>query len=292
MPKIISASDQKDQNTKEVGDMLKSYRKEEEENESIEDSLESQKSVEDEQEEPEIQEPSDSHEESEQEEEQDPPKQKLEEEDDDVDEVNEQLRMRIAELETGKAFEAPEKNDSQQVEQQPAKSQEQGQQIEKFVTAEEFEEMQTNPEKVNEIMTRVYQRAREDTIRDIPNIVEQTTARQISMQDAVKKFYTENPELRQYAQYVGYVANQVRSESPDLGWDGVLGETASRVKKNLAISSQAKETEEQRRKKQQDKKESAPAFAKQGSGNHKGGKSDDRSGFAKEVDSMIESLNR
>lgn len=210
--------------------------------------------------------------------------------------VEEKLRRRVAELETGKAFEQQEAKE----EKEPVKKEtkeagdEKETELMEFVTEDEFEEMQTNPKKVNEIMLRVYQRAVADTsekvMKEIPSIVQQSSARQVTLAEAVREFYTDNPDLRNHAQYVGYVANQLKAQNPDMDIKKVLAQTESKVREDLAITKQAKEQEEERRK--TDDTTSQPAFAKRGSGNLKGGKQDSRNDFQKEADDMLKAFTR
>lgn len=209
------------------------------------------------------------------------------------DEVVSELRQRVAELETGKAFEEPEKQTQEpSSKEEPAEksTEEDIQEMASFISNEEFEEMQTDPNKFNEVLARVYQKARQDTLQDIPEVVERTSQRQMSLRQAVHNFYSENPGLREHGQYVGYVVNQIKNQNPDMPVQDILNKAGERVRNDLAINEQAKETETQRRKQESQTKDDQPAFAKRGSGSHKGGKQDTRNDFQKQADEMIQTL--
>lgn len=209
-----------------------------------------------------------------------------------TDDVVERLRARVAELETGSYMEhtkqAEQEAPKQEQEEPPSKV------IEQFITDEEFDEIQTNPAKLNEVMLRVYQRAVADTsehvMRQIPELVQVSSARQISMAEAVRGFYAENPDLRKHAQYVGFIANQVKSKSPDLDVKSVLAETEKRVREHLSLSKQAEQQEEGRQKTANGANK--PAFVQRGSGSHKGGNADTRTDFQKQADEMLKTLRR
>lgn len=295
MPRIISTNEVEEHNKEDVNEMFDSLANPEE-GEEEEQKQEMSQEQSDEITEPEATETVEAEEETgEEESEQQAQGEETQADEESEDEVTEKLRQRIAELETGKAFKGEEE---QGEEPQKAEKKEETKETEKrvddvmqFVTDEEFEEIQSDPKKLNDILVRVYQRARQDTMRDVPELVQQTTQRQVGIQEAVKGFYEENSDLRPHAQYVGYVATQVRAENPELAISDILKKTETKVRENLAISKSAKAQEEHRRK--SDKKgKDAPAFAKSGSGNHKGGKTDDRSGFAKQVDAMMSTVNR
>lgn len=270
MPKIKTVEDTKEQR-KQVDDMFNHRTRAAEEEVEVleEEKLEVEEEVEEEK-------PLVEEEEREEEEEKEP------------DDVVTKLRQRVAELETGKAFEKEE--EEEEIEAPKKKKEPPVQTIEDFVTEEEFEAIQSDPRKLNEVLHKVYQRASADTservLKQIPEIVQASSARQMTLQEAVKKFYASNPDLQEHAKYVGYVANQIKAKNPEMAINDILDETEKEVRKSLAITKKAKEKEEERRK-NTDK----PAFAR-GSGNHKGGKTDNRNNFQKQADEMINSLNR
>ena len=216
-----------------------------------------------------------------------------------TDELIEQLKEENAALKTGKALggkEEPPQRKQEDTPQESQKSEEkeesEAKKIEAFITDEEFEEMQTNPQKYNEIMLRVYKRARqdasEDVIRQIPSLVQAASNRQLTLQQSVTEFYQKNPDLRKHAQYVGYVANQVKAQNPEMSVPDILNEAEQRVRADLDLTKQAEKAEEERQENLPKNKQ--PAFAHRGSGNHKGGKTDSRNDFQKQADEMINSL--
>ena len=210
------------------------------------------------------------------------------------DDVIERLRRRVAELETSTVVEAEQP--PPQEPQQPAQPQQEepAPQPLDFITEEEYDELQSNPAKLNEIMQRVYQRAVADTseqvFRQIPELVQASSARQITLAEAVRQFYTDNPDLRKHAQYVGFVANQVKSKNPGMDLKGVLVETEKQVREHLSISKQAEQQEQDRRKAENGANK--PAFVQGGSAGQRGSAGDVRTDFQKQADEMLKSLRR
>jgi hypothetical protein len=203
--------------------------------------------------------------------------------------VEEQLRRRIAELETSQPLKPVERQAKQETPEQDVPIE-----IEDFITDAEMAEIQSDPKKMNEILLRVYKRARVDASSDvlqrIPEIIQASTSRQVTLQESVRRFYEENADLRNHAQYVGFVANQIRSKNPEMPLDQLFKETEQVVRKNLTITKTAKEKEESRQNNGKNKNDQ-PAFARRGSGSRTGGKQDVRSDFQKQADAMIKTLN-
>lgn len=212
------------------------------------------------------------------------------------DEVVAQLRSKVAELETGKAFGPQgEEVETKETKEEPKAEEEEKQKLEDFITEEEFDEIQTNPNKMNEILNKVYQRARnsayQDALKDIPDVVSTTQQRQQNLRNTIQKFYADNPELADYGKYVGYEANRIKSENPDKPLEDVLNEAGEVVKKELKISEVAKDKEQQRREDEEEQGQ-GPAFAKRGSGRREGPKVDTRNDFDKQADAMLAAINK
>jgi hypothetical protein len=148
-----------------------------------------------------------------------------------------------------------------------------------LISQEEFAVAITDVNKFNEVLNRVYDRARQDAIRDVPAVVEATARRQAEYTTASNRFYQDNPDLAEYPAAVAMVANQVAAEQPDLDVQGVLNETAKRAREVLKIGAQAQKREEERE---------SPAFpAPKGSSTRSGRSADTRSAQQKELDAML-----
>lgn len=217
------------------------------------------------------------------------------------DEVIERLRNQISKYHSGDAYHEPEggkkSEDNENIEGRDTKEQkeEREAQVQQFITDEEFEEIQSDPRKMNAILNKVYERAREDgrqaTLRDIPEVVANTARRQMTLQQIITNFYNENPDLKKHAGYVSYTAKLVRNEMPEASAEEVLQEAEKRVRKDLALRKRAKKEEEERRDEENNNdNNNQPAFARGNSGRRSGGQSDVRTEFQKQADEMISSI--
>jgi len=209
-------------------------------------------------------------------------------------EQNQELQDRLERLERQQQadeLEAPVQGNEDEAQDAESET-ETGSEVEphQFMTDEEAQQLfgVEGAGTVNEMLNRVYNRAREDTIREIPELVEKTQERQQTMQNAVQSFYEDNPELKKYKDYVSHKANEVQAENPDMDIENLMEETAKRAKEGLQLHEKAKETEKERREKEE-ATNNDPAFAPKARGERGGSGPDNRSGQQKQIDELISS---
>ncbi len=155
-----------------------------------------------------------------------------------------------------------------------------------WVTSEEWEQAIQDPGKMNEILQRVHDKARESLIRDIPNLTTKAVDRQISLQRTIGQFYQDNPDLLEMQQYVGYTANRLQGENPNWPLEKLLEETEKEVRKTLKLTKKAKEVENAR---VEESGKRRPSFAQNSRGQRRSPKpSDERTEMQKGIDQMIE----
>lgn len=118
--------------------------------------------------------------------------------------------------------------------------------LQNFVSEEEFEEAQTSPEAFNAMLARFYQQVMQESLRNIPRVVEKTTSRRVAYETAISNFWENNADLKDYVEYVKYTANKVQSENPNMGLVDALNETANRVRTELNLQEKAKDREKKR----------------------------------------------
>lgn len=161
-----------------------------------------------------------------------------------------------------------------------------------FVDEETFAAIQEDRGKLNEVLNNLFVKAlntsREQFLKETPNIVESTVGRQQQLATTAKQFYEQNSDLKPHAQYVGYVANNVRAEMPNKPLKDVLAETAKRVRNTLNIQQEAESVNNNTKP---NNNNSQPAFAstRNSSGSRQNG-ADDRSDAQKQIDNMLDSL--
>jgi len=132
--------------------------------------------------------------------------------------------------------------------------------------------------------SKIYEKAKEDFYREVPQVVQSTTQEQIQLREKAKEFYENNSDLAEVKPFVAQTTNQVHSEHPDWDFDQVLEESAKRARDALGLEKQALQTEKASKKKD-------PALAKEG-GSRKSGKresKDQRSEMERDIDEMIKS---
>lgn len=149
---------------------------------------------------------------------------------------------------------------------------------EAFFTADEYKEALTSPNKLNELFARVYERARQDTLRDAAEVAAKSVQRQASVQTLVGKFWAENPELEGVKPYVQWKISQLEAEHPDKEYSELLGLAAKAAYADLKIEKQAQDQEKAR----QD-----PAFAEAKGGQRRQSGGEGRTPEQKEIDELV-----
>lgn len=106
-----------------------------------------------------------------------------------------------------------------------------------FITDEEADSLIDKPKEVlNAVLNKVFQAGREQAMREMPTLVRQQALTEITVQQKVQKFWTDNKDLESYKDFCTMVANQVEVENPNLGFDEVLNETSKRVRERLKLT--------------------------------------------------------
>jgi hypothetical protein len=137
-----------------------------------------------------------------------------------------------------------------------------------LVSLDEMRSAFESPEKMIELIGKVYIRARADATQDavqtalmsLPNVVRPLLVQEASLAEMVKTFYVENPELDGYRDFVQYCATQVESAHPDWSPKQVMAETAKVAKGRLPALREAV---------QRERKQVKPSFVDQKSTTNK-----------------------
>lgn len=220
-----------------------------------------------------------------------------EEEDEDKDQVIKDLRNRINDMAKGEpplsegTDEEPEEQEEEEEdegdsEQKPAKKTvpKQKGDVLQFVSEEDMEDLTAT--QMNQILTQVYNQARQDMLRDIPEVAARTVQQRMEVETAVKSFYEDNPDLQDVREYTGQVANKVQSENPKWSIDQILNETAKTVRRNLHLSEKAEKRETERKEKEK-KEEGKPGFTRKPRGSRSKGQDDEATGQQKQINDLL-----
>ena len=155
-------------------------------------------------------------------------------------------------------------------------------------------------EALTELASGIYTRAREDALRDTPELIAGASRRQTQMASAQSKFWKEFPKLAKAIEsnptvlnFIQVTANKVASENPTWGVLKAYREAGRRVSKVVSLTEQASEIEESLVKgKGKGKKKRTVKQAPKPRGRRRapGGGKENRSGTQQQIDELLESV--
>jgi len=113
-----------------------------------------------------------------------------------------------------------------------------------FLKDTPMDDLIDDPQKFNEMLNSIYQKAREDAIAEstqhvlqsIPQMTMKYVHSQFNTRKAIDNFWGEHPQLKEARVAVGAIANTVDVEHPEWDMEKKLEETAQRAYKMLGIS--------------------------------------------------------
>lgn len=111
---------------------------------------------------------------------------------------------------------------------------------EEWITADQFDELSSTPEGLNQLLNQVYKKAvdkgRELALSQTLPAARAEMQSQLTVYSKAMQFYTENPDLSVHKSYVSSVATRLASEHPDWDVDKIYQETASQARSGLQLS--------------------------------------------------------
>lgn len=112
-------------------------------------------------------------------------------------------------------------------------------QVMDFVGDEDLDEILSDKEKFNALMSKAVQMAitnsGETFLKSLPSIVQTQVATQTTLRSQVDAFYNENTDLQPVKKVVGSVANEVAALHPDWELGQIFEETAKKVREMLGL---------------------------------------------------------
>lgn len=102
-----------------------------------------------------------------------------------------------------------------------------------LVSLEEMQAAFDSPEKMVELMGKVYAKAKQDAIQEAAQQASQATIQVTEAAERQRTFYEANPELKPYHDFVRYCAIQVERKHPDWNYDQVVKEVVKVAKEQL-----------------------------------------------------------
>jgi hypothetical protein len=115
--------------------------------------------------------------------------------------------------------------------------------VEFVATEEDLNKILDSKENFNEflrgfaekIRTEAVAEAREASLVSLPPLVSNLADQTVSLRLAIKEFYTNNKDLLDYKSIVGFTANKIAAERPELSLDQLIEELGPEVRKILRL---------------------------------------------------------
>jgi hypothetical protein len=166
-----------------------------------------------------------------------------------------------------------------------------------IITEEEADNLLTDPHgTLTRLAERLYGKAREDIMKDIPQLVESGARRQTVLNEARAKFWEDNPQLQEASKKIPAVsrlitatANDLQAENPTWGVEQIFTETGNRVNKVLNLEKRAQAIEKEVTSGKKRSNQPGKPRGKRSAPPSKGG--ENRSGLQKEIDDMVKAID-
>lgn len=93
-----------------------------------------------------------------------------------------------------------------------------------FVTREEWQQVRESESErpINEVLSRLYNKAVEDTLRKLPEVISRMLANTAAIQSMTKAFFEKNKDFEAHKPTVAAVVQEVESANPGLNYDKIL----------------------------------------------------------------------
>ncbi len=152
---------------------------------------------------------------------------------------NEELRAHLEEV-AGKVLTPSQPQVAktpEQIEAEKQKQLEAARQVLAFLPDEtRFDEVLKNKDNFNALLTAVVNTAVERSLRLMPTVAGNLVEQKITLNEAVRSFYTDNSDLIPHKKYIGFIANEITAQHPDWALQQILQETEKVARERLRIA--------------------------------------------------------
>lgn len=153
------------------------------------------------------------------------------------------------------------------------------------VTDEMYEEALRDKDGFTKYTNDLLQVGEQRAMQRVMPMVNQLVQQQFALHTIVNDFYSDNPDLRPYREFVSFLASQIGSKNPDKSYPEILGIVESEARKRLRLA-KAEAAEESDNK---PTKKAKPSFAgDKAKGNRRGRKTQKPSKEEQEFSDMID----
>jgi len=113
-----------------------------------------------------------------------------------------------------------------------------------FVTEDEWNKIQVAEGRqiVNEILSRLYFKAIESTLRSLPELISRLTEQAATLNTLTVKFFETNPEFKNYKELVSATVSEVEEQNPGLSYSDILAKSAISIKTKIEVIKSANQS--------------------------------------------------
>jgi len=113
-----------------------------------------------------------------------------------------------------------------------------------FVTEDEWKKVQAAEGRqiVNEILSRLYFKAIESTLRSLPELISRLTEQTATLNALTVKFFETNPEFKNYKELVSATVSEIEEQNPGLSYSDILAKSAISIKTKIEIIKSANQS--------------------------------------------------
>jgi len=124
--------------------------------------------------------------------------------------------------------------------------------VEFKISDEDYDAALSSREKFEEVVgghvSNVAAKLQQQVVSELPAIINNLVSQQVAMQQTITTFYDENPDLADYKQFVGFIANNLRQENPELSLEDLLMKAAETSRKKLIMAEKIEKKEKKKDK--------------------------------------------
>jgi len=113
-----------------------------------------------------------------------------------------------------------------------------------FVTEDEWKKVQAADGRqiVNEILSRLYFKAIESTLRSLPELISRLTEQTATLNALTVKFFEANPEFKNYKELVSATVSEIEEQNPGLSYSDILAKSAISIKTKIEVIKSANQS--------------------------------------------------
>ena len=109
-----------------------------------------------------------------------------------------------------------------------------------FKDKAEYEAAFEKPEVMSEVMGRVRNKAVEDVLKAIPQVINNVVKVQMEVHQRTADFFIKNQDLKDHKEFIGFVANDLSGKNPDWTMEKLFEELPGEVKKRIGMKAEVK----------------------------------------------------